>query len=502
MAYRVYIKQSNKIECVLVTSLPLSMRDGISYLCIALLLLSAGIFFSTNILHTPVSATIQHHPTKVVSTVKPKLSEDTETTMPIQVDEVLAINQIDIPPDPVLTEDITEVLPWETIIIQSGDSLSLIFERKKLPAQLVHNIMALGKDTNVLRSLKPGQKIRLLLLQQKFSAMQYDINITNILHIKKLLDDSLSAEILKKDLEVKIKSASGVINDSLFIAGKNAGLSDKLIMKMIGLYSWDIDFALEVRQGDQFHIIYEEVYDEIGKQVRQGNILAATFINQGKPFSTVRYTHDNEESAYYTPTGNTMRQAFLRTPVKFNRISSHFNLRRKHPILNTIRAHKGVDYAAPSRTIVKATGRGVVKFAANKGGYGKTIIIQHGDQYTTLYSHLSRYAKGIKIGKQIEQGQTIGYVGMTGLATGPHLHYEFRINGTHRNPLTVQLPKTDRIPSQLMSAFQQKTEPLLTQLHNMQNQVMVAENNVREKSAAVVALNKKNLSTETPPADL
>ena len=506
MSYRVYIKQSSKSGCVLVATTHHAMHNWASYLCTALLLL-AGILLVANILHTRTSA-IPHHPTAITDTIEAKkfveakkFSEDTQA---VQVDEMFVINTIDIPHTPALAEDITTIPTWETITIQPGDSLSRIFARKQLPAQLLHKIMALGKDTNTLRTLKPGQTIRLLLLQHEFSAMQYDINTKNTLHIKKLLDDSLAADILQKNLVVKIKTASGVINNALFIAGKNAGLSDKLIMEMVGIYSWDIDFALEVRQGDQFHVIYEDMYDESGKQVQQGNILAATFINQGKPFSAVRYTHDNGQSVYYTPTGNTMRRAFLKTPVKFSRISSHFNLRRKHPILNTIRAHKGVDYAAPSGTLVKATGRGVVKFVAKKGGYGKTIIIQHGDKYTTLYGHLSAYAEGIKTGKQVEQGQAIGYVGMTGLATGPHLHYEFRINGTHHNPLTVQLPKTEKIPAHLMSAFRQKTQALLTQLRNIQNPAVITQNDGEKisKSADVIAFNKKKRATATPPAAL
>jgi murein DD-endopeptidase MepM/ murein hydrolase activator NlpD len=269
-----------------------------------------------------------------------------------------------------------------------------------------------------------------------------------------------------------------------------------MIMQMINLYGWDIDFAMEVRQGDQFHVIYEERYKD-GEKVQDGPILAAEFINRGKSFTSVRYTHADGHSDYYAENGDSMRKAFLRTPVKFARISSRFSLGRKHPILNRIRAHKGVDYAASTGTPVRTSGDGVIKLAARKGGYGKAIIIQHGGKYTTLYGHLSRYRRGIKRGKHVKQGQIIGYVGMTGLATGPHLHYEFRVNGVHRNPLTVKLPKAMRIPDNLMAEFKSQTEPLLAQLSSITNNATVAADDEQRQSAIVrsmVALNEEKHS--------
>jgi murein DD-endopeptidase MepM/ murein hydrolase activator NlpD len=213
-------------------------------------------------------------------------------------------------------------------------------------------------------------------------------------------------------------------------------------------------------------MIYEEKFKD-GVKVQDGAILAAEFVNQGKSFRAVRYTHADGYTDYYNDTGYSMRKAFLRTPVNFTRISSGFSLGRKHPVLNTIRAHRGVDYAAPAGTPIKATGAGIVTFSGYKGGYGNVVILRHGEKYSTLYGHMSRFAKGISTGKRIKQGQTIGYVGMTGLATGPHLHYEFHVNGVHRNPLTVELPKALGIPGGIMADFKAKTTPLLSQLDNV-----------------------------------
>jgi murein DD-endopeptidase MepM/ murein hydrolase activator NlpD len=373
---------------------------------------------------------------------------------------------------------------WESVKVKSGDNLALIFKRKRLSPQMLYNIMALGEDTAILKHIRPGQEIRFLFEDGEFEALQYDVDLTDTLYIKKL-GDIYSADLLEKELETRVKTASGTINDSLFLAGKKSGLTDNMIMQMINLYGWDIDFAMEVRLGDQFHVVYEERYKD-DEKVQDGPILAAEFINRGKSFTSVRYTHADGHTDYYAENGNSMRKAFLRTPVKFSRISSRFSLVRKHPILNRIRAHKGVDYAASTGTPVKAAGDGVIKLATRKGGYGRAIIIQHGGKYTTLYGHLSRYGRGIKRGKHVEQGQIIGYVGMTGLATGPHLHYEFRVNGVHRNPLTVKLPKAMRIPDDLMAEFKLQTEPLLAQLSSITNNATVAANDEQIQSAIIL----------------
>lgn len=348
------------------------------------------------------------------------------------------------------------------VIVRKGDSLALIFNRLGLSSTSLHKIMQLGKTTAVLKSLNPGEVIKFEINNKDLKQLSYDYGLNKTLFVSRD-SEKFNAEIIETEIEKRIKYASAEINSSLFIAGQSAGITDKVIMNLVSIYGWDIDFALDIRNGDKFAIIYEEHYKN-GKKINNGPILAAEFINQGHKFRAVRYTHDNGDVNYYSDTGHNMRKAFIRTPVNFSRISSKFNLKRKHPVLNTIRAHKGVDYAAKTGTPIKATGNGVVMYRGTKGGYGRTVILKHGGKYTTLYAHMSKYAKGVTSGKRVKQGQIIGYIGSSGLATGPHLHYEFRINGVHRNPLKVKLPKALKIPDKIMADFKQQTRPILAQL--------------------------------------
>ena len=247
------------------------------------------------------------------------------------------------------------------------------------------------------------------------------------------------------------------------MAGRDAMVEDKLIMELASIFGWDIDFVLDIRENDSFKMLYEEMFLD-GEKIGTGNILAAEFTNKKKTYTAVRYVDAKGDAQYFAPNGDTMRKEFLRTPIEFARISSHFNLRRKHPILNKIRAHKGTDYAAPRGTPIRSAGDGKVVFAGVKGGYGKTIIIQHGQSYRTLYAHLKGYRKGIRVGKRVKQGQTIGYVGSSGLATGPHLHYEFHVNGRVRNPVTVKLPKAKAVAKAERPRFEKQIAPLVEQL--------------------------------------
>jgi len=351
---------------------------------------------------------------------------------------------------------------WETLTVQSGDNLSLVFDRLHISRQDLDKIMSLGKPVVALKYLMPGHELRLRHIDGQLQAMEYDINLTDTMRVSRQ-DAVFLAERVTTELKTQVHQASGIITDSLFLSAQRSGLSDNLTMQLVDLFGWDIDFALDIREGDQFFILYEEKFKN-GKKVQDGPILAAEFINQDTPFHAVRYKTADGYSRYYDENGFSTRKAFLRTPVNFNRISSVFSLARKHPILNTIRAHKGVDYAAPIGTPVKSTADGIVSYAGTNGGYGKMIVLRHGDKYSTAYGHLSRFATDITVGKRIEQGQTIGYVGMTGLATGPHLHYEFRINGVHHNPLTVELPKAMGIPREEIADFKAQTQPLLAQL--------------------------------------
>ncbi len=362
--------------------------------------------------------------------------------------------------------------------VKNGDNLSLIFSRAGLSPQQLHQVLSLGKEAKVLTRLFPGDKLRLNITDDKqLAALSYDIDQTETLHITRRADDSgrYSATTEKHHIETRTAYSSGTIESSLFLAAKKAGLSDNLTMEMAGIFGWDIDFALDIRQGDRFTVIYEEQFLE-GKKLRNGKILAAEFNNRGKSYRAVRYTDSQGNSDYYSPGGKSMRKAFLRTPVEFSRISSRFNLKRKHPVLNKIRAHKGVDYAAPRGTPIRATGDGKIVHLGRKGGYGKTIIIQHGSRYSTRYAHMNNYARGMKNGKRVKQGQIIGYVGSTGLATGPHLHYEFRLDGAVRNPLTVKLPDAGPLPKKYRADFNQKSRPFLAQLNALTRNTIALNN--------------------------
>ena len=350
----------------------------------------------------------------------------------------------------------------QNVTIKKGDSMAIIFNKLSLGPGSLHKIMNLGEQTAILKSIKPGEIIQFEIEDGRLYRLSYDYSLTKTLLVTRN-NDSFSSEIIETEIEKRLRYASAEIESSLFLAGQRAGITDKVIMNLVSIYGWDIDFALDIRSGDKFAILFEEHFKE-GKKINNGPILAAEFINQGHKFRAVRYTHDNGDINYYSDSGHNMRKAFMRTPVNFSRISSRFNLKRKHPVLNTIRAHKGVDYAARTGTPIKATGDGIVSYKGKKGGYGRTVILKHGGTYTTLYAHMSKYAKGISTGTRVKQGQIIGYVGKSGLATGPHLHYEFRINGVHRNPLKVKLPKALKIPDTIMADFKKQTQPILAQL--------------------------------------
>ena len=358
--------------------------------------------------------------------------------------------------------DIDAGSQWLSEKVKAGDALANIFKRHHLSPRELHEIMRLGKATASLKRIQPGDTFHFLINEQgQLQKLVYEISRLKSLHIQRQ-EQGFTASMQIRNMETRTSYAIGQIDSSLYEAGKDAGLSDILIMKMVNIFGWDIDFALDIRKGDQFAIIYEEQFLD-GKKVKDGNILAAEFMNHGKVYRALRYTDAQNHSDYYTPEGLSMRKAFLRTPVDFRRISSRFG-RRHHPVLNKMRLHKGVDYAAKTGTPIKAAGDGKIIFRGTKGGYGRAIIIKHGGRYSTLYAHMSRYKKGLRAGKYVKQGQIIGYVGRSGRATGSHLHYEFRVNGVHRNPLTVKLPSAAPIKKQYKNNFQQQATALLAQL--------------------------------------
>ena len=292
--------------------------------------------------------------------------------------------------------------------------------------------------------------------------MYSKLNLTSALQIEKDAS-SFVAKVVDRPVETRKRHAYGVIDTSLFESGAEAGLSDKVIMNVAGIFAWDVDFVLDIRSGDNYYIQYEEIWQD-GEFVTDGEIIAAEFNNNGRSIQAIRFKDKNDRSDYFTPEGNSVRKAFIRNPVDFTRISSNFNPNRRHPILNTIRAHRGVDYAAPRGTPIKASGDGKVIFRGTKSGYGKAVILQHGGNITTLYAHMSGFAAKARLGSRVRQGQTIGYVGATGLATANHLHYEYRINGVHRNPRTVSLPDAEPIADEYREKFLATAKPIIQEL--------------------------------------
>lgn len=359
---------------------------------------------------------------------------------------------------------------WISQKIKAGDTLASIFSNAGLHASTTYKVAKLNEQTQKLTNIKPGQTISILLDEEKnLVSLKYQPDLTQTLMIKSMQDGSLSSELLHHPLDAIPVFKSGTINSSLFLAAAENDISENVIMELAAIFGWDIDFSLDIRQGDQFGIVYNQLYKD-GVKIRDGKILAAEFINQGKKFRAVYYTDPSGESGYFSPDGKSMRKAFLRSPVKFSRISSRFSHKRWHPVLSKWRSHKGVDYAAARGTPIRASGDGKVKFKGTKGGYGKTVIIQHGGKYTTVYAHMSRYASGVREGKRIKQGQIIGYVGSTGLASGPHLHYEFRVNGVHRNPLKVKLPAAEPVDKAYKTHFEREIQTYLSMLNLMNDQ--------------------------------
>ncbi|MDR2878216.1 MAG: peptidoglycan DD-metalloendopeptidase family protein [Chromatiales bacterium] len=359
---------------------------------------------------------------------------------------------------------------WVRAEVRKNDNLSLIFARHGLGERDLHQIMSSDKAAQALKKIHPGDEIRLLIdADGTLRALAYDFSEANTLNIVRT-NDTYTTSIIDRPLETRIAQASGVIRDSLFLSANRAGLSDALIMQLVQIFGWDIDFALDIRQNDRFSLIYEEVYLD-GKKRRDGRILAAEFINRDRTYHAIQNIDAQGRAEYYSPDGKSMRKAFLRTPVEFSRVSSGFSVGRMHPVLNRIRAHKGVDYAAPTGTPIKSTGDGRIILKGVHGGYGNTVIIQHGSRYSTLYAHMSSFNPKLKQGDRVSQGQVIGYVGMSGLATGPHLHYEFRVDDVHRDPLKVPLPNAAPIDNRHMPAFLAKAKPLLARLSAMESEL-------------------------------
>ena len=382
--------------------------------------------------------------------------------------EILAINNLEA----TSSGEKLQIISHE---IKSGENLSAIFSDLEFSKTDLHNIVHANEIGNQFAAITPGKSLVAEIDSNgQLQQLKYQKNAIETL-VATRIDDNFEVEIISKTIETKTVSTQATIRNSLFLDGKSAGLSDNVIMQLAGIFAWDIDFALNLRKGDQFTVVYQKRFVD-DNEIDSGKIISAEFINRGRSYRAVRFEDKKGNASYFTPEGDSLRKAFLRTPIAFARVSSPFNLKRKHPVLNRIRAHKGVDYAASTGTPIKSTADGKIIYRGRKGGYGRVVIVQHRQKYSTLYAHMSKYRKGQKVGSRVKQGQTIGYVGKSGLATGPHLHYEFRINGRHRNPLTVKLPHSLPIQKSLLAEFKIQTRPLIEQLNKAK-----ATNNILAK---------------------
>jgi murein DD-endopeptidase MepM/ murein hydrolase activator NlpD len=433
--------------------------------------------------HTP-AATTGSHPVVTVSIPVPDMEASQEGPSPgYPTEPQQPAHDADQAPGQVSTdapaalEDVRDVaapeLAWEEHVVASGDTLSTIFSKLGIHEHL-HPVLAIGgSEAKELQRLFPGERLRAGTLDGQLVTLVYEPRGDHYLEIRRENGaDPFIAHRIEHQLAAERRAVHAEIRQSLFLDGSRAGLSDSTLIQIAEIFGWDIDFAWDIRQGDRVIVVYERIYKD-GVYLRDGPVLAAEFHNQGRALRALRFAPEGEEADYYGPDGRSMRQAFIRTPVDVGRISSNFGP-RKHPILGYARQHQGVDYAAPTGTPIRAAGNGRIVHRSNKGGYGKTVIIDHGNERRTLYAHMNGFRSGQSVGTRVSQGQIIGYVGMSGLATGPHLHYEFHLRGSPVNPVTVELPRAEPLPARHMKAFREATAPLLATLETLRD-TQVAE---------------------------
>jgi murein DD-endopeptidase MepM/ murein hydrolase activator NlpD len=358
------------------------------------------------------------------------------------------------------------------VIVSRNDTLDRIFRRLKLNLADLASLRTLPGLRGALDTLRPGESLHFTHRASELFGLERRLNESQTLKVSRD-GAALKADVLQNPLETRRRTVRGVIESSLFEAVEAKGAHDQIAVSLADLFGWDIDFVLDVRPGDSFVVTYDEIWRD-GTYLHDGPIEAAEFVNNGREFRAVRYTDSDGGTHYYTPEGRSVHKAFLRAPVEFTRVSSRFNSARLHPILNRIRAHKGVDYAAPIGTPVHAAGDGRIRFAGVMGGYGNLVEIEHSRSVVTVYGHLSRFASGTHAGEHVRQGQVIAYVGMTGLATGPHLHYEYRVNGVFKNPQTVALPGAEPIDPRWREDFLTRSAPLLETLEAPQGAMLVS----------------------------
>lgn len=355
--------------------------------------------------------------------------------------------------------------------VEEGDSMSVIFEENKVPLNLTYRILR-GPHKNDFANLMPGNEFEFHFLDNEL--LRIELRKGPLFFLSVQNSNEPEYELINLEPEVIREFKSGKIISSFYEAALESGIPDSVIMDLAYLFGWDIDFIFDIREGDSFKVLYETPYVE-GAKIDNGDILYAEFINQEQEYTAIRYYARSGEKFYFDKDGNSLRKAFLRAPLDFAYVSSHFNPRRKHPILNKIRAHNGVDYAAKRNTPVRSTGDGVIIHQGWKSGYGRTIQIRHGGEITTLYAHLESYNKKLGEGSKVNQGTVIGYVGDSGLATAPHLHYEFKVGDKRTDPLKVRLPDDKPIDKMELPKFNQTKSQILDLTKKLS--IMIADAN-------------------------
>lgn len=348
--------------------------------------------------------------------------------------------------------------------IRRDDTLSTVLDRMNIHNPGAVTFLRTAREAQALATqLRPGRTLLSRTTESgELLELQFQIDINRALIVKKSADGYVAQEMpLVLENRVLVKSAE--IQSSLFAATDDADIPDQIAVQIANIFSSDIDFNMDLRRGDRFTVVYEASFSN-GELIKTGRVLSTEFANHGKTHNAVLYKAIDGRESYYSPEGKSLQKAFLRSPLEFSRVSSGFSLARFHPVLNKWRAHKGVDYAAPTGTKIRAVSDATVSFVGSQGGYGNVVILQHTNGISTVYGHLSRFVSGLRRGQKIMQGENIGFVGMSGLATGPHLHYEFRVNGEHRDPLTVALPTATPLPANQLAAFHDQSQPLLDQL--------------------------------------
>lgn len=366
---------------------------------------------------------------------------------------------------------------WKLVQVQSGQTLGALFQQVGIPASTMYRILDLPGAKPVLTRLRPGAELAFELASDgALRGFRYDRDSSHRVELS-LDGEQIEETVIKRPSEHRSTVASGEINSSLYAAARKAGLSPNSIATLTDeVFQYDIDFT-DAQKGDRFSVVYDQIWRE-GERIGSGDILAATFTTGGKTYSGFRFERDGNVG-YYTAEGRPLKKAFIRMPIPYARVTSGFSTARKHPVLGRTRAHQGVDYGAGSGTPIMAAGDARVQFVGWKSGYGRTVVLDHGKGYTTLYAHMSRFSK-YKRGASIKQGTVIGYVGSSGLATGPHLHYEFRVGGVHRNPLTVTMPPAEPLNGAALVAFRAQTAPALARIRQVEE---LLESNARVASA-------------------